>query len=119
MRVETGVIAAAGSGTRMLPVTLGYPKELLPIINKPALHLIIEEFIDSGINRIIIVTGTNPEPILRQYDQANFPPSGKYKAVDDFAAKLSRVQLIFEPQHGMYGNGTPLVVAQPHLPENE
>ena len=43
MKVETGVIAAAGSGTRMLPVTLGYPKELLPIINKPAIQLIAEE----------------------------------------------------------------------------
>jgi UTP--glucose-1-phosphate uridylyltransferase len=119
MKVETGVIAAAGSGTRMLPVTLGYPKELLPIINKPALHLIVEEFIDSGINRIIIVTGANPEPILRQYDSVNFPPPGKYQAVDEFAYKLSAVQLIFEPQHGMYGNGTPLVVARPHIADDE
>ena len=51
MKVEAGVIAAAGSGTRMLPVTLGYPKELLPIINKPAIHLVVEEFIDSGIKK--------------------------------------------------------------------
>jgi UTP--glucose-1-phosphate uridylyltransferase len=62
MKVETGVIAAAGSGTRMLPVTLGYPKELLPIINKPAIQLIIEEFIESGLKRIIIITGENPGP---------------------------------------------------------
>ena len=67
MEVETGVIAAAGSGTRMLPVTLGYPKELLPIINKPAIHLIIEEFIDSGIKRIILITGENPEPLSRAH----------------------------------------------------
>jgi UTP--glucose-1-phosphate uridylyltransferase len=119
MKVETGVIAAAGSGTRMLPVTLGYPKELLPIINKPALHLIVEEFIDSGINKIIIITGANPEPIHRQYDSANFPPAGKYQAMDEFAHKLSGVQLIFEPQHGRYGNGTPLVVARPHIAEEE
>ena len=50
MKVETGVIAAAGSGTRMLPVTLGYPKELLPIINKPAIQLIIDEYVDSAPN---------------------------------------------------------------------
>ena len=65
MKVETGVIAAAGSGTRMLPVTLGYPKELLPIINKPAIQLIVDEYIDSGLKKIIIVTGANPDPGLR------------------------------------------------------
>src|SRR5262249_16748616 len=119
MKIETGVIAAAGSGTRMLPVTLGYPKELLPIINKPALQLIVEEFIDSGLKKIVIITGANPEPLLRQYDRAQFPPPGKYKAVDEFADKLSNVQLIFEPQHGNYGNGTPLVVARSYIPEDE
>jgi len=119
MRVEAGIIAAAGSGTRMLPVTLGYPKELLPIINKPALHLIVEEFIDSGLKKIVIVTGANPDPILRQYDTADFPPPGKYKPLDEFAQKLSGVEMIFEPQWGQYGNGTPLIVARPHIPENE
>ena len=45
MKVTTGVIAAAGSGTRMLPVSLGYPKELLPVINQPAIQLIIDEYL--------------------------------------------------------------------------
>jgi len=78
MKVETGVIAAAGSGTRMLPVTLGYPKELLPIINKPAIHLIIEEFIDSGLRKIIIITGDNPEPLKRTYDPSIAPSRGQF-----------------------------------------
>lgn len=119
MNVETGVIAAAGSGTRMLPVTLGYPKELLPIVNKPALHLIIEEYIDSGIKKIIIITGANPDPLRRQYDLSHLPPRGKYKALDQFVDKLSGVEIVFEPQEGPYGNGTPLIVARPHIPEGE
>ncbi|MFM8395352.1 MAG: UTP--glucose-1-phosphate uridylyltransferase [Acidobacteriota bacterium] len=119
MKVETGVIAAAGSGTRMLPVTLGYPKELLPIINKPALQLIIDEYIDSGIKRIIIVTGENPAPLHRQYDEAVRPAPGRYEALDRFAAKLDGVEIIFEPQSGPYGNGTPLLVASRHLPAGE
>ncbi|HEX8087498.1 MAG TPA: sugar phosphate nucleotidyltransferase [Blastocatellia bacterium] len=119
MNVETGVIAAAGSGTRMLPVTLGYPKELLPIINKPALHLIIEEYIDSGIKKIIIITGANPGPLHRQYDLSHLPPRGKYKPLDEFVDKLSGVEIVFEPQEGPYGNGTPLIVARPHIPEGE
>ncbi|MFP5263302.1 MAG: UTP--glucose-1-phosphate uridylyltransferase [Blastocatellia bacterium] len=119
MNIETGVIAAAGSGTRMLPVTLGYPKELLPIINKPALQLIIEEYIDSGIKKIIVITGANPDPLHRQYDLSHLPPRGKYRALDEFVDKLSGVEIVFEPQEGPYGNGTPLIVARPHIPEGE
>jgi len=119
MKVETGVIAAAGSGTRMLPVTLGYPKELLPIINKPAIHLIIEEFIDSGLKRIIIITGENPEPLRRTYSLSSAPPRGTYKTLDQFADKLSGIEILMEPQSGPYGNGTPLIVARNHIPKDE
>jgi UTP--glucose-1-phosphate uridylyltransferase len=119
MKVETGVIAAAGSGTRMLPVTLGYPKELLPIINKPVIHLIVEEFIDSGLKRIIIVAGANSGPLRRNYAADNLPPPGKYKPLDEFVDKLSRIEIIVEQQAGPYGNGTPLIVAGAHIPDGE
>ncbi|HSB08099.1 MAG TPA: sugar phosphate nucleotidyltransferase [Blastocatellia bacterium] len=119
MIVETGVIAAAGSGTRMLPVTLAYPKELLPIINKPAIHLIIEEFIDSGIKKIVIVTGENPSPLRRVYQPSFESPRGKHKALDEFLDKLAGTEVVMEPQTGAYGNGTPLIVARPQIPKNE
>jgi UTP--glucose-1-phosphate uridylyltransferase len=119
MKVETGVIAAAGSGTRMLPVTLGYPKELMPVINKPAIQLIIEEFIAAGLKKIVIVTGENPAPLHRQYKLENLPPHGKYTSLDEFTDKLSGVEIVFEPQAGPYGNGTPLLVARPHIPAGE
>lgn len=119
MKIETGVIAAAGSGTRMLPVTLGYPKELMPIINKPAIQLIIEEFIAAGIKKIVIVTGENPTPLHRQYHADVLPPRGKYKALDEFLDALSGVEIIFEPQAGPYGNGTPLLVARQYIPAGE
>jgi UTP--glucose-1-phosphate uridylyltransferase len=119
MRVETGVIAAAGSGTRMFPIVLAYPKELLPIINKPAIQLIIEEFIDSGIRKIIIVTGENQAPLRRKYEPSNLPPRGKFKALDDFLDKMEGVELVFETQRGPYGNGTPLLVARNDIPAGE
>jgi UTP--glucose-1-phosphate uridylyltransferase len=119
MKVETGVIAAAGSGTRMLPVTLGYPKELLPVINQPAIQLIVDEFILSGIKRIVIVTGENVAPLHRQYDLSNPPARGKYQALDQFVDRLTGIEIIFEPQAGPYGNGTPLLVARRHIPADE
>ncbi len=119
MKVETGVIAAAGSGTRMLPVTLGYPKELLPIINKPAIQLIIEEFIDAGLKRIIIITGENPDPLRRTYDRSAAAARGASRAIDEFTERLSGIEIVMEPQTGSYGNGTPLIVARKHIPASE
>ncbi len=119
MKVEIGVIAAAGAGTRMLPVTLGYPKELLPIINKPAINLIIEEFVGSGLKKIIIITGENPDPIRRIYDHSVAPSRGKHKMLDEFLDRLTGVEIIMEPQTGPYGNGTPLVVARHHIPKDK
>jgi len=115
MKVKTGVIAAAGSGTRMLPITLGYPKELLPIINKPAIQLIIEEFIDSGIERIVIITGENSDPLRRKYEPETPIQRGQYKSLDEFIDRLANVEIIIEMQEGPYGNGTPLIVAGPHI----
>ncbi len=103
----------------MLPVTLGYPKELLPIINKPAIQLIIEEFIAAGLKKIIIITGENPAPLHRQYQMSATPPRGKYKPLDEFLDKMQEIEVIFEPQAGPYGNGTPLLVAGPHIPAGE
>src|ERR1043165_3383723 len=100
MKVETGVIAVAGSGTRMLPVTRGYPKELLPIINRPAIHLIIEEFIDSGIKRIVLITGKSPDPRHGTYDKSAAPPRGKYSARDEFLDKIPDIKITLEPQVG-------------------
>jgi len=119
MKVETGVIAAAGSGTRMLPITLGYPKELLPIINKPAIQLIIEEFIDSGIQRIIIITGENSDPLRRKYEPSSPIQRGQYKSLDEFIDRLANVEIIIEVQDGPYGNGTPLIVASQHLTRDD
>jgi UTP--glucose-1-phosphate uridylyltransferase len=119
MRIETGIIAAAGSGTRMLPVTLGYPKELLPIINKPAIQLIIEEFIDSGLNRIVIVTGSNSEALRHKYELPALPPRGQYKPLDEFFDRIAGTEIILQPQEGPYGNGSPLIVARPHIPKGE
>lgn len=119
MIVKTGVIAAAGSGTRMLPVTLGYPKELLPIINKPAIQLIIEEYLEAGINKIIIVTGENDAPLRRQYELKDLPARNKYPSLDKFVDSMSEVEIIFEPQSGPYGNGTPLLVAERYINNDE
>ena len=55
-KIRKAVIPAAGLGTRFLPATKAQPKEMLPIVDKPAIQFIVEEAIASGIEEILIIT---------------------------------------------------------------
>ena len=56
-KIRKAIIPAAGLGTRFLPATKAQPKEMLPIVDKPAIQFIIEEAMASGIEEILIVSG--------------------------------------------------------------
>ncbi len=64
-----GLIIAAGYGTRFLPVTKTIPKEMLPIINKPSIDFIIEEFIASGITDIVLMTSRRKKVLDDYFDR--------------------------------------------------
>ena len=70
MDVRKAVIPAAGLGTRLLPVSKVVPKELLPIVDRPLLHYIVEEALDAGITQIIIVTSKGKKSIADYFDPA-------------------------------------------------
>lgn len=70
MKVRKAIIPAAGLGTRFLPATKAQPKEMLPIVDKPALQYIIEEAVDSGIEEILIITGRNKKSIEDHFDKS-------------------------------------------------
>ncbi|MDZ7673367.1 MAG: UTP--glucose-1-phosphate uridylyltransferase GalU [Halanaerobiales bacterium] len=69
MKVKKAVIPAAGLGTRFLPATKAQPKEMLPIVDKPAIQYIIEEVVDSGIEEILIITGKHKKSIADHFDR--------------------------------------------------
>jgi len=69
-KIRKAVIPAAGLGTRFLPVTKTMPKEMLPIINVPAIHLVVEEAIQSGIDDIIIITARGKRSIEDYFDES-------------------------------------------------
>ncbi len=64
------VIPAAGLGTRFLPATKASPKEMLPVVDKPAIQYVVEECVASGIKEICIVTGRGKRAIEDHFDQA-------------------------------------------------
>ena len=67
-KIRKAVIPAAGLGTRFLPVTKAVPKEMIPIIDKPMIHYIVEEGIESGIEDIVLITARHKEDIERYFD---------------------------------------------------
>jgi UTP--glucose-1-phosphate uridylyltransferase len=68
MKVRKAIIPAAGLGTRFLPATKAQPKEMLPIVDKPAIQYIVEEAIAAGIEDILIITGRNKRAIEDHFD---------------------------------------------------
>ncbi len=124
MEVKKGVIAAAGRGTRFLPVTKGYPKELVPILSKPNIQLLVEEMIGAGVEEIAIVhrpenhrlqeyfrPDEELEKFLRENDKEDF--------IDSLRAIWNKADLHFIPQGKdlPYGNASPIIAAREFIAE--
>ncbi|NRD77913.1 UTP--glucose-1-phosphate uridylyltransferase GalU [Bacillus sp. BRMEA1] len=70
MKIKKAVIPVGGLGTRFLPATKAQPKEMLPIVDKPAVQYIVEEAVASGIESIIFITGRNKKSIEDHFDKS-------------------------------------------------
>ena len=70
MKITKAVIPAAGLGTRVLPATKAMPKEMLPIVDKPAIQYIVEEAVASGITDILIITNRGKGIMEDHFDKA-------------------------------------------------
>jgi UTP--glucose-1-phosphate uridylyltransferase len=70
MKIKKAVIPVAGLGTRFLPATKTVPKELLPIVDIPAIQYVVQEAVESGITEVIFVTGRGKDSIEDHFDEA-------------------------------------------------
>lgn len=68
-RIKKCVIPAAGLGTRFYPLTRAQPKEMLPILDKPVIHYVVEEAVKSGLDEILIIVGAGKESIINYFDK--------------------------------------------------
>src|SRR4028118_1714302 len=69
-RIQTAVIPAAGLGTRFLPATKAQPKEMLPLVDKPAIQLVGAEAVQAGLRDILIITGRGKRAIEDHFDRS-------------------------------------------------
>ena len=70
MSIKKAVLPIAGFGTRVLPATKAIPKELLPVVDRPALQYVVDEAVAAGIEHIVFVTGRGKGAIEDYFDVA-------------------------------------------------
>jgi UTP--glucose-1-phosphate uridylyltransferase len=68
--VTKAVVPAAGLGTRFLPATKATPKEMLPVVDKPAIQYVVEEAVNAGLNDVLLITGRSKRSIEDHFDRA-------------------------------------------------
>ena len=118
-KIRKVVIPAAGFGTRFLPQTKAMPKEMLPIVDKPVIQYVVEEAVASGIKDIVIVTGALKRAIEDHFDTINadllqnLESSGKHELIKEIKRISEMANFIYVRQKGPYGNGTPVLAAEP------
>lgn len=118
MRVRTAVVPAAGLGTRFLPTTLAVPKELLPLDRKPAIHHIVQEAVEAGMDRVVLVLSRGKEAVLHYFlnnpEVAGHVESLELTALVDEVRELkSRVDLVAVYQEQALGLGHAVLAAAP------
>jgi UTP--glucose-1-phosphate uridylyltransferase len=68
--VTKAVVPAAGLGTRFLPATKATPKEMLPVVDKPAIQYVVEEAVNAGLDDVLLITGRSKRSIEDHFDRA-------------------------------------------------
>ena len=120
--VRTAVIPAAGLGTRFLPVTKAQPKEMLPVVDKPAIQLVVEEAVQAGIDDIVVVTGRGKRSLEDHFDrspelEALLERTGKYELLEQVRALASMAHLHYVRQGEAKGLGHAVSMARWHVGE--
>jgi UTP--glucose-1-phosphate uridylyltransferase len=121
-QISKAVIPAAGLGTRFLPATKATPKEMLPVVDKPAIQYVVEEAVTAGLSDVLMVTGRNKRPLEDHFDR-NYELEQVLRDKGD-AAKLSRVEessdlatMHYVRQGDPRGLGHAVLCAAPHVGE--
>ena len=120
MNIRKAVIAAAGHGSRMLPATKALPKEMMPVVDKPAIQYIIEELVEAGIEDILIITGRGKRAIEDHFDR-NVEIHSALRKRDDRSMldTLERIEQLADihylRQRELLGTGHAVLKARRHV----
>jgi UTP--glucose-1-phosphate uridylyltransferase len=118
--VSKAVIPAAGLGTRFLPATKATPKEMLPVVDKPAIQYVVEEAVAAQLSDVLMITGRNKRPLEDHFDR-NYELEEALTRKGD-ASRLAKVQesndlatMHYVRQGAPKGLGHAVLCAEPHV----
>ncbi|TMG01985.1 MAG: UTP--glucose-1-phosphate uridylyltransferase [Chloroflexi bacterium] len=116
MNVRKAVILAAGYGTRLLPATKAVPKEMLPLVDRPVIHYIVEEALAAGLDQIIMVTNVSKTAIEgyfdRDFELESVLESGQKQALLAAVKKPAEVSIVYVHQKERLGNGHAVTITR-------
>jgi UTP--glucose-1-phosphate uridylyltransferase len=120
VKVNKAVIPAAGLGTRFLPATKAQPKEMLPLVDKPAVQYVIEEAVRAEITDILIVTGRGKRTLEDHFDrsfelESYLERSGKHDQLKQVREISEMAVVHYIRQRDPLGLGAAVAVAEPHV----
>ncbi len=118
--VTKAVIPAAGLGTRFLPATKAQPKEMLPVVDKPAIQYVVEEAVRSGIDDILIITGRGKKAIEDHFDrnvelEADLHAKGKDSLLAEVLDLAGLADIHYVRQGEALGLGHAVATARKHV----
>ena len=118
--IRKAVIPAAGHGTRFLPATKAQPKEMLPIVDKPAIQHVVEEVTRAGLRDILIITGRGKRAIEDHFDrsfelEASLESSGKFDLLKQVQEIADMADIHYIRQGEARGLGHAVSVARQHV----
>ena len=110
-----GLVVAAGYGSRLLPVTRCVPKEMLPVVDRPAIDWVVQEFLDAGVRDILVVTSRRKRSLEDWFDRD--PELESVFAQEGASEKLAKItppdaSVQFVRQQRMQGTGHALMLAR-------
>ncbi|WMX46592.1 UTP--glucose-1-phosphate uridylyltransferase GalU [Streptomyces roseicoloratus] len=118
--ITKAVIPAAGLGTRFLPATKATPKEMLPVVDKPAIQYVVEEAVAAGLSDVLMITGRNKRPLEDHFDRNYELEEALVRKGDD--ERLAKVQesndlatMHYVRQGDPRGLGHAVLCAAPHV----
>jgi UTP--glucose-1-phosphate uridylyltransferase len=120
MPITKAVIPAAGLGTRFLPATKAMPKEMLPVVDTPAIQYVVEEAVRAGLTDLLMVTGRNKNALENHFDRATeleamLEAKGDQRRLDAVLRSTNLATLHYVRQRDPLGLGHAVLRSQMHV----
>ncbi len=119
-QISKAVIPAAGLGTRFLPATKAMPKEMLPVVDKPAIQYVVEEAVAAGLHDVLMVTGRNKYALENHFDrvyelEATLERKGDHAKLQQVNESTNIADIHYFRQGDPHGLGHAVLQARMHV----